>query len=230
MEIQKTVEKLGEQMFLGFPAKDFERGGREQFIYLLRAGLTPDSRVVDVGCGILRAGYWLIHFLNPGCYHGIEPHTGRLDLGVNLILERETLATKRPRFDTNPNFDTSVFGEKFDFFLAYSIWTHASKGQIQTMLDSFVRDAADNGAFLTTYLPAGWTKPDYKGAAWHGTSHESEVPGCIYHNREWIKTACRRRGLVMKELGRDKTYGQSWLEIKRPARAADVRPARSIVA
>ena len=230
MEIQKTVEKLGEQSFLGFPAKEFESGGREQFIYLLRAGLAPDSRIVDLGCGVLRAGYWLIHFLNPGRYYGIEPHTDRLDLGVNLILEPETLAAKRPRFDTNPNFDTSVFGENFDFFLAYSIWTHASKRQIQTMLDSFVRDMADNGAFLVTYLPAGLTKPDYKGEAWHGTSHESDVPGCIHHSRRWLMTECKRRRLAVNELGRDQTCGQSWLEIKRLEPVAEVRPTRSIVA
>ena len=59
-------------------------------------------------------------------------------MGINAFLDSETLAAKRPRFGTNPHFDTSVFGEKFDFFLAYSIWTHASKGQIQAMLDSFV--------------------------------------------------------------------------------------------
>ena len=215
MELQKKAELLGEKTFFGFPAKDFERGGREQFIYLLTAGLNPDSKVVDLGCGVLRAGYWLIHFLDAGCYCGIEPHAGRLRMGIDTILETETLEVKRPRFDTNPHFDTSVFGEKFDFFLAYSIWTHAPKRQIQAMLDSFVRDSKDKGVFLTSYLPAGWRNPDYKGDRWNGTSHESDVPGCIYHSLRWIKAECDIRRLTVLELGRDKTYGQSWLEIKR---------------
>lgn len=137
--------------FPGFPSADFEKAGREQLSYLLLAGLNPDSRLVDVGCGVLRPGYWLIHFLDSGCYFGIEPHKGRLEMGVNIILEPEVLKAKRPRFDTNPHFDTSVFGEKFDFFLAYSIWTHASKRQIQTMLDSFLRDSTEGGIFLTSY-------------------------------------------------------------------------------
>jgi hypothetical protein len=221
MELQKKAERLGEKTFLGFPAQDFERGGREQFIYLLRAGLNPDSKIVDLGCGVLRAGYWLIHFLDAGCYCGIEPHAGRLEMGIHTMLEPEMLKAKRPRFDTNPHFDTSVFGEKFDYFLAYSIWTHASKRQIQTMLDSFVRDATEKGAFLTTYLPAGWRKPDYKGDSWRGTSHDSDVPGCIHHSLRWIKAECERRRLSVLELGRDKTYGQSWLEIKRRAQAGD---------
>jgi hypothetical protein len=206
---------LGEKTFLGVPVKDFERGGREQLIYLLSAGLNPDSRVVDLGCGVLRGGYWLIHFLNPACYCGIEPHAQRLAMGINTILEPEVVEAKRPRFDTNTYFDTSVFGEKFDFFLAYSIWTHASKQQILLMLDSFLRDSVDDGKFLTSYLPANAENADYNGDRWNGTSHESDVPGCIHHNLRWIKRECAQRGLSVLELGEDQTHGQSWLEIKR---------------
>ncbi len=215
MELKKKVELLKEQPFFGFSAQDFERGGREQFIYMLTAGLNPDSKVVDLGCGILRAGYWLIGFLDARCYCGIEPHLGRLDIGIRSILEPSTLDAKQPRFDTNPDFNTSVFGEKFDFFLAYSIWTHASKPQIQTMLDSFVSDSKDSGIFLASYLPASCDNPDYLGDGWNGTSHESNVPGCIHHKLDWIVAECGLRGLSVLELGRDKTYGQSWLEIKR---------------
>jgi len=53
------------------------------------------------------------------------------------------------------------------------------------------------------------------GEKWNGTSHESDVPGCIHHSLPWITAECDRRGLIVAELGRDKTYGQSWLEIKR---------------
>jgi hypothetical protein len=215
MELQQRAEMLGEKTFLGVPVRDFEKGGKELLNYLLNAGLNPDSKVVDIGCGVLRGGYWLIHFLDRDCYFGIEPHAGRLEMGVNTILEPETLDAKRPRFDTNPHFDTSVFGEKFDFFLAYSIWTHASKPQIQTMLDSFLRDAKDDCVFLTSYLPAGRGRPDYQGDKWNGTSHESDVQGCIYHSLRWIKAECDRRELVARELGRDKYYGQSWIEITR---------------
>jgi hypothetical protein len=215
MKLQRKAEILGEKAFLGFPAADFEKAGREQLTYMLSAGLNPDSKVVDVGCGVLRAGYWLIRFLDPGCYCGIEPHTGRLGMGVNTILEPEVLAAKRPRFDTNAHFDTSVFGETFDFFLAYSIWMHASKRQIQAMLDSFLRDSTEDAVFLTSYLPAGWRKPDYKGDGWNGTSHESGVPGCIRHSLRWIKSECDHRGLSVRGLGRDQTYGQSWLKIRR---------------
>src|SRR6266516_4625011 len=101
MKLQQKAEMLGEKTFLGVPVQDFEKGGRELFIYSLNAGLTPDAKFVDIGCGVLRGGYWLIHFLDRGCYCGIEPHTGKLEMGTHTILEPEILAAKRPRFDTN---------------------------------------------------------------------------------------------------------------------------------
>jgi hypothetical protein len=214
VDLQRKAELIGERTFLGVPALDFEMGGREQLIFLLEAGLTPESKVVDLGCGVLRAGYWLTHFLDRSGYCGIEPHQERLEIGKTIMLGDDLVALKRPRFDTNSTFDTAVFGEKFDFFLAYSIWTHASKPQIERTLDSFVRDSAIGARFLASYLPADADHPDYRGTSWHGTSHEADVPGCIHHSLDWIEMQCRWRGLVVRELGRDKTHGQSWLQIQ----------------
>ena len=206
---------LARDKFLGIPVKRFEAGGREQLGYLQRAGLRPSSKLVDIGCGVLRAGYWIIDFVEPGCYCGIEPHRERLEIGIHGILDAGTSERKRPRFDGNSTFDTSVFGDKFDFFLAYSIWTHASKPQIQTMLDGFLRDSTARGKFLTTYLPANWVKRDYRADQWYGTSHESDVPGCIHHSFKWIEAECEVRGLNLSKLTRDETHRQSWLLIEK---------------
>jgi hypothetical protein len=35
------------------PVKGFKNAGRQQFILLLMSGLTPSSKVVDIGCGVL---------------------------------------------------------------------------------------------------------------------------------------------------------------------------------
>lgn len=215
MTLQEKFEMLAKHKFLGIPVKDFEAGGREQFRYLQRAGLRPGSKLVDIGCGVLRAGYWIIGFLDPDCYCGIEPHRERLQIGIHSILDPGSMERKRPRFDSNSNFDTSVFSDKFDFFLAYSIWTHASKPQIQAMLDGFRRDSTDEGKFLTTYLPADWLRRDYRGDKWYGTSHESNVPGCIRHSFKWIRAECELRGLNLSKLTRDETHRQSWLLIEK---------------
>jgi hypothetical protein len=85
MKLQKRIKILGEKKFLGVPVRGFEKGGREQLTHLLLSGLNPGSKVVDLGCGILRAGYWIIHFLDPGCYCEIEPHRERLEIGIHTV-------------------------------------------------------------------------------------------------------------------------------------------------
>jgi SAM-dependent methyltransferase len=223
LTLQDRAERLRELKFLGVPIDGFEQGGREQLIYLLMNGLTPTSKVLDIGCGVLRGGYWLIHFLDPGCYFGIEPSPERLQIGIEGILEPQADADKHPRFDSNSQFDTAVFGETFDYFLAYSIWTHASKSQILVMLDGFLRNSSPDAVFLTTFLPTTWRHRDYRGESWVGTSHESDVPGCIRHSLRWIKRECRRRELSVSLLGDDETLGQSWLRISRHDRSQRIR-------
>ena len=212
--LQNRADLLRDGQFLGVPFDDFDRSGREQLIVLLMNGLRPDSQVIDLGCGVLRGGYWLIHFLDAGCYHGIEPHAERLAIGIEVILESETLRLKQPSFDSNTTFDTTTFGKKFDVFLAYSIWTHAPKHQIEFMLDGFVRNSRDDAAFLASFLPARHKADDYTGDKWFGTSHDSDVPGCIQHSFSWIRNACSRRELHVQMLGRD-GIGQTWLRVDR---------------
>src|SRR5207253_2875012 len=218
-DVQQRAERLDRSKFFGVPIAGFERAGRQQFIFLLLAGLQPQSKLLDLGCGVLRAGYWLIHFLDPHCYYGIEPQIERLQTGRTLILEPDIERARHPRFDSNANFDSSVFGEKFDFFLAYSIWTHASKPQIEIMLDNFLRDSKPSAVFLTSILPAVWPGHDYRGTTWFGTSHQSNVAGCIRHRLSWIDTECRRRRLYVLRLGRERD-GQVWLQISRERRSA----------
>ena len=199
--------------FLGVPVETFEQAGRSQFIALLVEGLNSESRVLDIGCGCLRTGYWLIRFLDAGCYHGIEPARRRVEYGLRYLFTPEEVKLKQPRFDFNPYFDTSVFGTLFDFFLAGSIWTHASKRQIETMLDSFVRDSIPASVFLTSILPAQSPDDDYQGDVWVGTSHESDTPGVIRHSLWWIAEQCQRRGLDVKELPGEAFDSQFWLRI-----------------
>jgi hypothetical protein len=136
--------------------ENFTRMGRRQLEVLLHEGLRPESLVLDVGCGMLCGGYWVMRFLNPGCYFGIEPNKASLQAGLDWIMEPEVLAQAKPRFDNNDDFDLGVFDCKFDFVIARSIWTHASKPQIRAMLDGFVQHGAAGAVLMTTYVPAAF--------------------------------------------------------------------------
>lgn len=214
MTLQQKAEQLAKETFLGGPVRDFEKVGRLQLTTLLHAGLSPRSKVLDIGCGCLRGGHWLINFLDPGCYCGIEPNRSMVEAGLRHLLEPEEVRAKRPRFDHNASFDSSVFGETFDFFLARSIWTHASKEHIRQMLDAVVRDGADRAVFLTSYMRAGrLICRDYRGSNWVGKSHESQRRGLVFHRLDWIQVECDRRDLGVVELKEGRHNGQIWLRI-----------------
>jgi hypothetical protein len=208
-------EMMGKHGFLGVPIETFAEAGRRQFFTLLNEGLNPESLVLDIGCGCLRTGAWLIPFLNPGGYCGIEPARQRVEYGLQHLFTDDQLRIKHPRFDFNSGFDSSVFGRRFDFFLAGSIWSHASKGQIQTSLDSFDRDSTGSGVFLSSYIPAESSQDDYGGDSWVGTSHESNVSGVIKHSLEWIEDECAARGLGIDQLPGEAFDGQVWLRVRR---------------
>ena len=192
-----------------------------QFQVLLAHGLVPGSTVLDIGCGALRAGYWLIHFLRPGGYHGIEPFREMVDAAREQILEPGIEAEKQPIFAHNDDFDLSVFGNRvaFDFMLARSIWTHASRSQIETMLDGFAEVGAHDATFLVSYLPSSLRARTYTGQSWVGRgSHSTDLADkrMVHHSRRRIRAACESRGLRLQEVKGWLAGNQEWLAIIKP--------------
>jgi len=214
--IERAKKLKADGIFLGGPAELFETAGQKLLMTLLSEGLKPYCKTLDIGCGCLRGGYWLIHFLDKGCYFGIEPNIEMLEAGRKILLEREQTDLKKPQFDHNADFDFTVFGEKFDYFVARSIWTHASKQQIQTMLDGFVSTANSGGVFLTSYVKPTLLKKEYMGTEWVGKSHESNTPGIVCHSLGWIQAECAERGLIAAEIKENEyNFGnQTWIGIK----------------
>ena len=108
--LQARAERLAETRFLGGPTWTFERVGRHGLEVLLEEGLTPYSRVLDVGCGALRLGYWLMRLLEPGHYFGIEPNREMLDVGLRELVEPDVVEHADAHFSANEDFDFTVFG------------------------------------------------------------------------------------------------------------------------
>jgi SAM-dependent methyltransferase len=201
--------------FVGCPLELFELTARDPLCVALMEGLNPDSSVLEVGCGCLRVGYWFIQFLNAGRYCGIEPNEQMLAAGRDVLLGTMD-AEKQPRFDTNDRFDFGAFGTTFDFVIAFSIWTHASKSQISTMLDQFKRTANPGAKFVTSWLSPRPSMADYNGTSWVGRSHESDQPGCVAHCPEWIREAAASRGLGLKIFEGFTTIHQNWVIVSCP--------------
>jgi len=204
--------------------RDFEAMGREQLAALLEHGLSPQSRLLDVGCGKLRCGRWVIPVLEPGHYFGIEPVRERVEKGLRQGLDSRLVEIKQPRFDHNANFDFSVFGVKFTHFVARSIWSHASKAQIESMLDGVAAHGVPGAVMLASFRATGPKRQnDYKGDEWKGRSHDSREPGIVAHDVRWLDEVCAKRGLLFEVSTRApvKNRGQVWAVVTKPAPGAE---------
>jgi|GEM_PF-725265 SAM-dependent methyltransferase len=202
--------------FLGGPPELFDRVGREQLIVLLEHGLTFSSYVLDIGCGCLRGGRWIIPLLDKGHYCGVEPQPGMVSKGLKQFIDPDMLTLKEPKFDYNERFDFSVFGHKFTHFMARSIWSHASKPQIELMLDGVAAWGEPNSVLLASFFRSfPLLRRDYQGHSWVGESHESESVGVVAHDFKWIKRACQQRGLSASIMHRPRVGGQIWAVVRK---------------
>lgn len=234
----KALALAAKGAFLGGRLADYERAGRLQLEVLVHEGVNPTSKVLDVGCGSLRGSYWLMHFLDPGCFYGIEPHQDRVDLGLREVIEPALRDRAKPTFAYNEDFDLSVFGVEFDFVIARSVWTHASKQQIERMLDTFCQASTPRAVMLVSYLPAsrlpGFVRRPFLGALARipkasGMVHRllGRVPrkadylgnewrvGNVSHSYRWVAAQGALRNLRVRELDYGVVGSQIWLRIER---------------
>jgi cyclopropane fatty-acyl-phospholipid synthase-like methyltransferase len=103
--------------------------GRLQFDFMTSKGLTPNSTLLDVGCGALRGGVHFVRYLNDGNYHGIDINKSLLKAGEQE-LRQAGLGGKEVHLRQTDDFDASEFGVKFDFGISVSLLTHVCANQI----------------------------------------------------------------------------------------------------
>jgi len=211
--LMEAAESIRKEVFLGGTIGSFEKDGRHQFIRLLRNGMNPDSKLLDIGCGCLRGGYWTMRFLDRGCYFGIEPNSKMLEAGIHSIAGLDLINQKRPSFDSNDQYDFSVFGQEyFDYFMACSIWTHAPKSDIRRMLDQFSKFGRRHSTMLASFIRTNDPKKDYQGSDWVGKSHQSDKAGLIQHRLESLQEIGEEFGVSLKHLQPNLLGEISWLK------------------
>jgi SAM-dependent methyltransferase len=204
---QKIAKATGG--FTGGGTERFEEIGRFTLESLQYNGLTPKSRVLDLGCGTLRLGYWLIRFLEPDCYFGLEPAQKFVSAGLKYAVGRKLASAKRPRFHYSGNFDFSVFDVKFDYVVARSIFSHASADMVRAAMDSFCKTAAPGAVMLASYKP---TK-DIDGDVDEVNLGEKDNWSFRRFRPEFLYAMARERGLAADDFG-EIVNGQIWLRLR----------------
>ena len=82
--------------------------GRLQLDFLVEHGLTPDSYVLDVACGALRAGIPLVGYLDRARYYGIDMLESLLEAGFWLELSSELGKNFRATTSARPTASTAT--------------------------------------------------------------------------------------------------------------------------
>ena len=78
------------------PPLQYDFMGATQFRLLCSLGLRAHHQVLDLGCGSLRAGRFLINYLEPGNYCGIEPNKWLIDEGIKEQVGDSLIVIKKP--------------------------------------------------------------------------------------------------------------------------------------
>jgi len=186
--------------FVGPPLK-YDLLGALQFSLLAAAGLRSHHKLVDIGCGSLRVGKLLIPYLEKGNYFGLDPNQWLIDEAIEKEIGPSLVDLKAPEFNNSTDFEISAFGERFDFAIAQSIFSHASGAQIQTCLKEVCQSLKPSGLFLATFI---WGKEDY-------TKDEWVYPGCVSYKpntiQKWAWDTC---GLKMQTTDWPHPNGQNW--------------------
>ena len=180
--------------------------GKFQFDYLLRHGLQPSHKVLEIGCGNLRAGWRIIAHLQPGNYVGVDisPHI--------LVAAQKTVAEFRlqdkvpylvlvaeMRFDFLPDC-------YFDVIHAHSVFTHCSSDIIERCLANVGRIMKPNGFFDFTFFPSD-KRAD---GAYHVTSED------FYYPTTEMLALVRHHGFEANQMD-DWDYSQTKIRVTKPS-------------
>lgn len=129
------------------PETKHEICGRLQIETLRQFGLKPHHRVLDIGCGWLRGGQYLIRYLDAGNYVGLDKDKGWLDKARGLLLADHELRAKEPTIRETATFRLYPH-ESFEFAWAFSVFTHLDEQQVDSCFASIRGHVA---CLLATY-------------------------------------------------------------------------------
>ncbi len=183
--------------FVGPPA-EYDFMGATQFRLATALGLREEHYLLDLGCGSLRAGKFMVQYLLPGRYFGIEPNAWLWQSAINNEIGQDIFNIKKPTFSAVESFDANVFGITFDFIVAQSIFSHTGVSLLKSALESGSAALKPRGQFLFTALTEG--TPGF-GILPRGDDTDGWVyPGCLTYSEREIKEYCSSFGLCVQRL------------------------------
>ncbi|MDX5358859.1 MAG: class I SAM-dependent methyltransferase [Rhodobacterales bacterium] len=139
----------------------WDETGRIQMDMLLRLGLQPQHKVLDIGCGPLRTGCRLVPFLDPGNYWGTDLSGALMATGYRQELtDADRARLPECQLVEDGTFDFPGLPRAFDIVLCFAVFTHLPRAQLAHGL-ARVAERLEFGLFAFTVFLA----PDAAAAA-----------------------------------------------------------------
>ena len=180
--------------------------GQMQFDYLVSHGLKPGMRMLEIGCGNLRAGRLFIDYLDAGDYYGIDISPDIL-LAAQRTLAEAGLQDKLPHLTLVQDLKLAFLpAGHFDVVHAHSVFSHSPIEVIEECLAHVGRVMKPDGFFDFTF--------DRTQGAEHQVLRED-----FYYRTETLVALAGRSGLTGQFMTdwEELPHQQSKLRITRPA-------------
>jgi SAM-dependent methyltransferase len=180
--------------------------GQMQFDYLIKHGLKPDMRMLDIGCGNLRAGRLFIDYLDSANYYGTDISPDIL-LAAQRTVEEYGLQRKMPYLTLTNDLKLAFLPDgHFDIVHAHSVFSHSPLAVIDECLAHVGRIMAPGGRFDFTF--------DRTEGSEHQVLRED-----FYYRTETLTNLAARHGLEAEYMAdwEETGHHQSKIRVIRPA-------------
>jgi SAM-dependent methyltransferase len=125
--------------------------GQMQFDYLVGNGLKPDARMLEIGCGNLRAGRLFVDYLDAGNYHGLDISPDILLAAQQVVVDYQ-LQPKMPQLTLVKDLKLEFLPDaRFDVVHAHSVFSHSPLEVIDQCLAHVGRVMVPGGFFDFTF-------------------------------------------------------------------------------
>lgn len=162
---------------------------RMQYEFMLKQGLCPGHRFLDLGCGALRGTIRLVDYLRPGDFYGADISVGLLK---EALMECDRLKLKNiPLLQLMESFDLrTLFEMSFDFILANSLTVHIEPDDIQELFKGISSVLLPSGKLFVSMYPLYDQEPeDYRfdGYRW-------------WYKRPWMVKEAAKAGIILSNM------------------------------
>lgn len=179
--------------FVG-PPSQYDYMGASQFNLLCALGLRENHKLLDFGCGSLRAGRLFIPYLNSGNYYGIEPNVWLIEDAIEREIGKDLIKIKRPFFSNDDSGNCLNIPDKiFDYILAQSIFSHTGKDLLFRIWMSFKRKIKNRGIVVATFIHTNEGESEFAGSGWI-------YPHCVRYHPSSIKCFLGELGFYCQRL------------------------------